>query len=410
MLADLYNLVKEAWDDSRVLNALPDFTTTSNHNKGDFDTFLDTIIREGAKSVEKTTTIRDISWLREKGVCMDGIRSGRSSIPHAGRGAFATRNFKKGATIAPVPLIHIPNKDILTMYAPLFSEDDDGLSLNNKNKQRNISQPIGKQLLVNYVFGHEKSTMLLSPYGSITSLINHGSGSDANARMVWATDWMPHPEWLEMTTNELLEHRYAGLGWNLVALRDIRRDEEIRIDYGPGWEKAWKEHVDQWYSSNGRQEEIRTGTSLSYIPASELNENIEQVLVDAVANHVDYSYMGRGVTLYCYYTEPLSLLYDDNDDEHYDRPEINVYQECRPVAMYRNKMGEAMFVAEVFDWEETDDSAWKLVVLDTLLAAHYSIFHFEDIPFSTAHRMSWAFRCEMAVPDDMLPKAWMNLP
>ena len=35
---------------------------------------------------------------------------------------------------------------------------------------------------------------------------------------------------------------------DFVATRDIQPDEEILIDYGIEWEKAWDEHVTAWRS------------------------------------------------------------------------------------------------------------------------------------------------------------------
>ena len=401
---DLYTLIREAWGDSRVLNVLPDGTDwfSNMHNYADFHAFLDDIIRRGAKLIEKEKTIRDVSWLKDHGICMDGIESRESDIPHAGRGAFTTRYFKKGATIAPVPLIHMPDKDILTMYGRKDSDEEDAGKA--ESKQRDTTKPIGKQLLLNYVFGHENSTMLLSPYGSITSLINHGSGWDTNARMVWAMDWMTHPEWLELSPYELLDEKYmrAGLGWNLIAMRDIAPGEEVLVDYGASWEKAWRAHWKRWYS----QAKLPTGTSAPYIPADELNENLEKVLVNAVTKNTDYSYLGHGVTLYCY--EPG--ICDETSSKNYDDPDGYIYQECRPIVTYQNAKGKTMFIAEFIDWMERDGASWERVSLGILFEADPNIFHFEDIPFNSAHRHPWAFRKEMSIPDDLLPEAWLNLP
>jgi hypothetical protein len=57
--------------------------------------------------------------LEENGQCMDNIKDGVSTIPDAGRGAFANRFIPKGGLVAPAPLIHIPDRSIFTMYAHL---------------------------------------------------------------------------------------------------------------------------------------------------------------------------------------------------------------------------------------------------------------------------------------------------
>lgn len=377
VLQGVYDIARIAWAPSRVLNALPN----ADNHRDDMNQFFDTIIEKGAKHYEKERTIRDPSWLKENGVCMDGIRSRPSSIPHAGRGAFSTRSFRKGDTIVPVPMIHIPQKEVLTMYA---SRKTSIAHL----QERDVDNPIGQQLILNYCFGHNESTMLLSPYGSITSLINHGFGLAANARLEWAHDWMTHPEWLEEPPEELLKHNSAGLGWNLVALRDIQPDEEVLISYGKVWEEAWEKHTTEWLA----REEIPTGTSWPYMPANDLNDNIEQVLLNAVNNETDYSYMGHGVSLYCY------SLTDDA-----------AFRECRPTASYKEETtGDFLFVAEVVEWVENDDD-WELVVHEVIYAVDASRFFFEDIPHNMAHTMPWSFRHAMVIPDDLLPEVWKNL-
>jgi hypothetical protein len=53
---------------------------------------------------------RDGMWLEEDGECMDNVRDGTSTIPHAGRGqTFANRKSPKGSLLAtaPISLIHV---------------------------------------------------------------------------------------------------------------------------------------------------------------------------------------------------------------------------------------------------------------------------------------------------------------
>ena len=43
----------------------------------------------------------------------------------------------------------------------------------------------GKQLLLNYLYGHPESSMLFFPSGSVSCLINHSK--KPNAKLVWST-------------------------------------------------------------------------------------------------------------------------------------------------------------------------------------------------------------------------------
>eukprot|EP00978_Attheya_sp_CCMP212_P033912 scaffold139480_cov37-Attheya_sp.AAC.1 len=60
-------------------------------------------------------TIRSSDWLQENGLCIDHLKSAPSSIPQAGRGAFATRSLKAGTTVAPAPLFHIHRDDLFVL-------------------------------------------------------------------------------------------------------------------------------------------------------------------------------------------------------------------------------------------------------------------------------------------------------
>ena len=94
-------------------------------------------------------SIRDLDWLKEHGACIDNIRGYPSTLPNAGRGAFATRSIKKGDMITTTPLITI---------------ERDELMLWGRNKSGEQQELIGHQQLLNYCYGHRKSSLLYFPY------------------------------------------------------------------------------------------------------------------------------------------------------------------------------------------------------------------------------------------------------
>lgn len=67
----------------------------------------------------------------------------------------------EGSLVAPAPLLHIPDRDILRMYA-------DKIDPSTGEESRDFSKLTGHQLLLNYCFGHNASSMLLCPYGHQT--------------------------------------------------------------------------------------------------------------------------------------------------------------------------------------------------------------------------------------------------
>jgi len=179
-----------------------------------------------------TTTSRNVTWIEENGMCVDNLVPQKSTIPHAGLGAFAQRFLSKGSRVVPVPLLQIPYRESLLMY-----------QLNEKG-ERVSDEPVGTQLLLNYCFGHDETTLLLCP-ASNAILINHCSGrkeslfvgqcaqdKGPNAEIRWA-DWDPLTEtWQTMSVqeiNELTKVGKRGLSFDVIALRDIQPGEEVRF-------------------------------------------------------------------------------------------------------------------------------------------------------------------------------------
>ena len=99
-------------------------------------------LREASRSQE---------WLEQYGTCGDHIRAGPSTLEQAGRGAFANRDLPRGTIMAHAPLIHLVDRSRLSMYDIVSGEE----------------RP--PQLLLNYCFGHNESSLLLCPYGPMVT-------------------------------------------------------------------------------------------------------------------------------------------------------------------------------------------------------------------------------------------------
>jgi hypothetical protein len=157
-LWDLLQMQGSIWNESRVLNALPAKLIE-----------VDNVMSSGGVGTQHLkSSIRDVVWLEEHGQCLDNIRDGISTNPDTGRGAFANRSISKDGLVGPAPLIHVPDRAMLNMYRPKDSP-------NGKRVLPDLDGPRTDQLILNYCFSHEESTLLLCPYGLLTSLINHSS-------------------------------------------------------------------------------------------------------------------------------------------------------------------------------------------------------------------------------------------
>ena len=95
-------------------------------------------------------------WIEQNGLCLENLLPAKSTLPHAGQGAFAQYAVNKGDIIMPAPLLQILDRRALALW-----DDDSGKRVND-------------QLIVNYCFAHPQSTLLLCP-NTQAVLINHCS-------------------------------------------------------------------------------------------------------------------------------------------------------------------------------------------------------------------------------------------
>jgi hypothetical protein len=361
MWNDLYNIVANqasTWKKSRILNALPSNATQ-----------IKPVLQSGGTSqVDYNRSIVELSWLEAHGQCMDNIKVGQSKNPDSGRGAFANRFILEGGLVAPAPLIHVPDYQVLKMFPPKVSEQDSG------KVDPNREGPFTFQLMMNYCFGHSHSTLVLCPYGMLTAYINH-SRDEPNTKLQWSKE-MQHPEWREWPVDEWGRDLHAGLSFDFVALRDIQEDEEILIDYGEVWEQSWQEHVRTFVPRE------------NYVPASELNEMMDFTY----RTMEDRDYQSDGVQLWCrarYVSKP--------------RKGWNLKdQECRIL----KKLGEQdRFIVQIINTEHKK-SLTNVVPGKIVFDVPSAAFYFTDMQDSRDHLQFDAFRHPMMIPDEVFPEAW----
>ena len=398
ILSDLWTLIKDistSFDAKRFLSALPDvFSKNNNNDKNRVDTYSDDttklhqILKSGGTSKQHyNASIRSLDWLQEHGQCMDNIKDGKSRIPHAGRGAFANRFIPQGGLVAPAPLIQMPKREMLTMYAISYNDRVDMY-------ERDITQPNHQQLLLNYCFGHNDTTMLLCPYGLLTALINHGSGPKANTKIKWSdTSRMRHPEWLNQSIDEFEHEFHSGLAFDFVALRDIQEDEEVLIDYGEEWEHAWQQHLKQW--------EIDGPPRRGYVPGFEMNNmlDLEINTLDEVLPTYDFV----GIHTYCHdwYVER---------DGHAVGPDDEGYTPCRVIKRYYDDSNTTKYTVELWDVTTGEFNRYENhTVTGIVFDLPRDAFYFEDSPYTRDHHQEWSFRHDMRIPDEMIPDSWKNI-
>jgi len=107
-------------------------------------------------TAEMTVETRSLEWLKENGACQDYIYVTESTIPQAGRGAFAKHTLSKGAVVITVPLLETRPRH-LTVNLTHISNDTNR-----------------KSLAYNYHWSHPNSSILFLPLNDAL-MINHGS-------------------------------------------------------------------------------------------------------------------------------------------------------------------------------------------------------------------------------------------
>ena len=234
--------------------------------------------------------------------------------------------------------------------------------------------------------------MLISYNGDIpgvgVGLINH-SKEKVNTKIQWSVKGTRHPEWLEQSIDVWGTSDHAGLAFDLIALRDIEKDEEIFIDYSDEWQQAWDQHVQKWNPPPG---------SHQYQPASILNE-----MHDAVIRTVSEGSYNPETDKILYCREIYREYAGAHEESPYD------FQTCRALHRYVGPDGEYRYIVETFSEIEGEWFCFE--------RGHFIIFdlprdgfNFRDALYALDHSQRWAFRHDLRIPDELMPEAWKNLP
>lgn len=355
----------------------------------------------GAMSLTSPNTVRTLPWLTKHGRCIDNLRPGPSNIPYAGRGAFATRQLPAGSKIAPIPLIQIPNGEILNMY-PLESKVDE--EKEEYFSRVPDSEPTGSQLLLNYCLGHPESKMLFLPAGSVTSFINHSP--EPNAKLIWSDHPNNHKHWFDVDPRTLIDegNQHLGLIMEVVALKEIMEGEEVTIDYGSEWAAAWQEHLNKWEAAtnDGTITTTWPTRALDYnnlfrdkpfpINEAEYPENIMPKCFLLVKKPTDESPVHESGEKIRIWTETSKTMTSENV---FDCDLVEVYEVTTPEGAN--------------SWNYTIKWTGKFETTIVKKVPHKAIF-FVDKPGTSDQHVGHAFRHYIGIPNDIFPQGpWRNL-
>jgi len=336
-------------------------------------------MEHGLEELARVKSIRTLEWLQNHGRCMDGLLPGNSSIPQAGRGALARRGVAKGDVVTHSPLLHITDRSMLRVY---YMDDPESDVV-----KRNLDDPWTWQLMLNYCFGRNDTSLLLCPYGSTTPHINHHS-TDYNVKIIWATNvsWFD-PSCLRMTPRRMAYHYRTCLAIDYVATRDIKEGEEILLDYGRAWQQAWDKHVETW-----RPDPEHATLHPKYVRASDMNRD----MTAPIRTHQEEE-------------EEDGDSYSPNLSFECRHPGFDVWYPCS--ILQRKEKGdppEYVYAVEVYyttTSEENEEGTEDSVSISGL--ARKDIRFVENGYFGDEFLPN-AFRHEMHFPDELFSKHWIT--
>jgi hypothetical protein len=164
---------------------------------------------------------RPLEELARSGHCLTDIYMDTSTIPSAGRGVFASRDFSEGEVVSISPVLIVP--------------------------RHLLERPESNTVMLNYAISTNGTDVTILPIG-LAAMINNGRAEKANVRLEWY-EWASHtsggmPQALmSRTIEEIDESPFSALDVSYRATRPIRAGEELLLDYGPEWSEAWERYL-----------------------------------------------------------------------------------------------------------------------------------------------------------------------
>lgn len=364
------------YNDSRRLNALPS-------SWDDFELAKTRSLLEMRKSKHRVSS----EWLREHGTCMDNMKVAPSTLPQAGRGAFATRFLQKGQVVAPVPLIHLPHKDRLQMFNITINEKGKPISQDPQNVTRH-------QLLTNYCYGHNKSTLLLCPYGVLTAAVNHNQ-TLANMKLAWSDPVKTgsRAEWLNLSVASLVAEKHAGLIMDMVATRDIQLGEELFLDYGNEFEEAWNRHLQTWKPAGGIAVDALNNDLQT--PLKTVSEQMEDPYPEGIKIKCEVAFKFKSKWKTYAFSHESLMEYITHEDEY--------RQDCDLLQREQDERGKIVYTAVLIDNEKGEKVAGT-----KLEKVPREAFVFVHTPYASDMHLRNAFRHSIMIPDEIFPESWKN--
>jgi len=397
--SDLLDLVKVSIVNERRTSVILSKIETPTHMK-------EVITRNG--TAQSSVVLRSQAWFEEHGQCMDHVYCNQSTIPQAGKGAFSRRALKIGSTIISTPLILTWGQGNLRLKGDIDSE-----KINSR------------LLLENYQFKHPSVDVYFLPITQVTA-INHGShrkgsSNPPNAKIEWAKWNQKSNYYLQKPIEDLRNEHYSTMVFDVVATRDISVDEEILIDYGEEWEKAWTNHVKNFASPcQGRNKQMHSSLAVHSMNLDKFNSSFHDWSTDHFTVCQERSELEGNINQWIYLAKKSTnasingeLLVIDNSFKgiQWDDEGFSLIQETGRIPC---KIISSSPEADEFDVVFFRPSTTHLegIVeaqrLQLYIGFPANAIDFIHKPFRSDMHRPGTFRHPIAIPDNIFPAHWRS--
>jgi hypothetical protein len=366
----------------------------------------------GSAKFNLPNNIKTPEWLKENGWCLDDkLKYGISKISQAGRGIFAKRSINIGSSIAASSLI-IFSRDFMDIQ----DSYRDGATGRIVHKDDVI---LGKQMTLNYCFSHPDSSLMIIPNSAPVLYINH-NGENPNAKIQWIDTFnMKTDDWLSKSPEELLKME-SGPMIEYYALRDIKADEEITLDYGPEWEAAWTKHVESWdpdeddknyiAASDYMEQGLFTVRTKEEQEDNPYPENLDTACYFTLYSHDDH---GDNETV----VEGVELDWSDYSANRilHNGAELECVYHCK-ILSSKKVDGTKYFDVVLFEYTNPQFKRYHDVKGQCWIPGHIFVDGLPseaiiviDKPYTSDEHIDEAFRHEIGVPEGFFPPNWLDI-
>lgn len=202
------------------------------------------------------------------------------------------------------------------------------------------------------------------------------------------------PELLNKNVTELEDVESSRLAMELVAIRNINPDEEIFLDYGDEWEKAWQDHVQNWKPIEDAEE---------YISSYEMDARLEPLRTEFEQMKNPYpSNLSLKFDRGFEYPKWRKVMEEGGDLIEFRETEEKYLTNCE--MMRRREVDGRILYTAVIRENDDDDKEKSKLVEDVPREA----FLFVDRPYTADIFLPNAFRHDIRIPDSIFPVSWRN--